>query len=362
MEKTSLKLGNKEFIAIIMLTVGTKLSDDTPTILYKHLDNAAWLGIIIMALVYILPIYLMVKLITLYQNKNLVDIIMHLLGRYIGVLIIFILWAIQTYITVVNSSLYADVIGTMYFTRTPTLIIYLILMGVAVMGAKKGLQYIGSAAWVMLFMIKLSLLIVLVITFHEGEISFIFPIFGPGIKKLVMESIPHSSILFDFIFFGLVANYLKSAKVYKTGIWFGFTFVIFEMVLALIGYLLVFDYRGLHMVDYPYHETIRYIQLGFLTNLESFFFPFWLVATFIRFCFYLYLTALLFGALFKIQNFEYTVFPLAILIVFLGMIAETPVFIIPAIKDKIQYFITAITLFLPCLLWLLAKVKGDFKQ
>ena len=362
MEKTSLKLGTKEFIAIIMLTVGTKLSDDTPSILYKSLGNAAWLGIIIMALLYIIPIFLLVKLLILYKDKNLVDITLHLFGKYIGVLVIFVLWAIQIYITVVNSSIYADVITTMYFTRTPNLIIYLVLMGVAVVGAQKGLQYIGSAAWIMLIMIKLSLLIVLVITFKEGESGFIFPILGPGVKELVTESISHSSILYDFIFFGLVASYLKSAKVYKTGIWFGFFFVIFEMVLALIGYLMIFDYRGIQMVDYPYHETIRFIQLGFLTNLESFFFPFWLVAAFIRFCYYLYLSALLFGALFKIQSFEYTVIPLAVVIVFLGMIAETPVFMISEIKNNAHNFITPIAMFLPCLLWLTAKIKGDFKQ
>ncbi|RTQ94463.1 hypothetical protein EKG35_05450 [Lysinibacillus telephonicus] len=112
---------------------------------------------------------------------------------------------------------------------------------------------------------------------------------------------------------------------------------------------------------YPFHEAIRYIQFGFLTNVESLFFPFWLLSTFTRFAFYFYISSLLFGTIFKIRQFEYIIPTLATVTVLLGSIPETPTFSIFYLRVALLHTATPIFLLLPFLLWVLAKLKGDVK-
>ncbi|PYF06195.1 GerAB/ArcD/ProY family transporter [Ureibacillus chungkukjangi] len=362
MDSTKGKIGLKELVAIIILNVGTKVADNTPTIFYEAFGTAAWIGILIIGLISLIPILLITKLITLYQDKNLIDIILHLFGKHIGFVLLFTLCILQIFTNINNTSIYTDIIGTMYFSKTPTVVIYLLLLGVAAYGAKKGIEYIGSSAWVMLFWICLSLLVILSVVFVQGEFNQIFPILGTGGLELVKGSYQNSSILMDFLYLALIASNVKSATIYKKGIWIGFVIILLAFVLSLIGYVMLFDYYGVRMFDYPYHETIRYIEIGFLNNVELLFFPFWLISSFIRFAFYLYLGALLFGAVFKIKQFEYVVPALAVFTILAGLIPESSVFSMNDFRVIFLNLITPIFLLFPCLLWITAKLKGDFKN
>lgn len=362
MEKAQGKIGLKEFVSIILLTIGTKLSDNTPYIFYEDIANAAWLSILIICLIWLIPIILPIKLNTLYKDKNLIEIIQHLFGKYFGFAILFICWFMQTYALFYNSVIYPDIIKTMYFNNTPLVVIALVLMLVTSFGAMKGLESIGSTAWTTLIVIKISLITVLVITFMQGESDFLFPILGEGGWELIKESYSNSSIFTEFLYIFFIASSIKSSKIFTKGLWIGFIFVTIEFALALIGYVMIFDYYGIRLLDYPYHETIRYIQLGFLTNVELLFFPFWIVASFIRLSFYLYLSALLFGALFKIKQFQYIVPILAVITVFLGLIPQSITFSIDYLREIFLQIITPFVLFLPLLLWITAKLKGEFKK
>ncbi|MFS0600424.1 GerAB/ArcD/ProY family transporter [Peribacillus frigoritolerans] len=356
------KIGIKEFIAIFILSIGPKLTDDTPAILYGYLENAAWMTPIIIGVISIIPIYFLTKVITLYQRKSLIDIIIHLFGKYIGFFLLFILWIIQSYGIIIDSATYTDIIGTMYFTNTPTLVAYALLMAISAYGAKKGLEHIGSFAWTVFTLIKVSTFIVFIMTFVQGNFDYAFPIFGPGKWEIIKESTTHLSLLIDFLYLGLIVPFIKSSSDYKKGTWFALAFLITEFSIALIGYVILFDHEAVKMFNYPFHESIRYIQFGFLTNIEFLFFPFWIVSSFVRFAFYLYLNALLFGGIFKIKQFEYIIPTLATLFVFLGMIPENPTFIIFHLRENFLHLITPVFFLLPCLLWVMAKLKGDLKS
>jgi spore germination protein KB len=362
MEDSKGKIGIKEFIAIIILSIGTKLTDDTTVILYKHMENAAWMSPIIICALSLIPIYLLIKVLSIYENKNLADVITHLFGRFFGFFILSILWFILFFALTIDSAVYTDIISTMYFDNTPAIVIYALLIAVSTYGAKKGIEHIGSVAWSVIFWIKFSLLAALILTLKQGEFLFLFPIFGNGLWEVVKESSLRSSINADFLYLGLIFPYLKSKKDFKKGTWIALGIIMTELSFSLAAFVMLFDYKGIQMMDFPFHETIRYIEVGFLENIETFFFPFWLVASFIRFAVYLYLTAILFGSLFSIKNFEHLIPSIATLVVFLGMIPENPTFAIFHLRENLLLFTTPIFILLPCLLWLAAKLKGEFKN
>src|SRR5690625_6017803 len=98
------------------------------------------------------------------------------------------------------------------------------------------------------------------------------------------------------------------------------------MSISLFAYILLFDFETVRALNLPYQEVISFLHIGFLTNIEMFFFPFWLIATFIRFSIYLYMNALIFRNIFKFKDTDYIIPILATLVVTLYMILENAIY------------------------------------
>ncbi|MBC5635781.1 endospore germination permease [Ornithinibacillus sp. BX22] len=356
------RIGIREYIAIVLIMTSTKLTDNTPVLLFEPLYNAGWMAPVINSILSIIPIYLLIRVMGNYQEKNLLEISDRLFGKFLStfLLLVFLLIAFST--LVVDTAIYTDIIGTMYFIRTPTIVIYGILLTVSAYGAKRGLEQIASVSWLVLPYLQVTLLFALILTIWDGNISFIFPIFGQSSWEVVKESALRQSILADFLYLFILYPYLKSKKDFSKGTWLALFFTTLNLTVSLVCFLLFFDYNTVMQLNYPYHEVIRTISLGFLTNMETFFLPFWLIASFVRFSIYLYIVAFLFGHIFKIKHYEYVTPSLATVIVFLGLIPESPSFTLFNYKDFIFILTSPVFFFFPILLYVVAMLKGEFKS
>jgi spore germination protein KB len=362
MEQSQGKIGIREYVAIAIIILGTKLTDDTPAILYESLYNAGWMAIIINGIIAIIPLYLLIRVITNYKGKSLIEVVNQLFGKFVGYIILLLLWIVLMSATFIDTAIYTDIISSMYFIKTPVIVIYGVLMLASAYGAKKGLEQIGSVAWTVLPYLQVSFIFVLILTIRHGNTAFLFPLFGPGGWVIMKESVMKLSILGDLLYLFILVPFVSTTTAFKKGTWISLFLIVMNLVLAIVSYVFLFDYNSLMQLNYPYHEVIRTISAGFITNMETFFFPFWLIATFVRFSVYLYITALLFGHLFKIKHFEYIIPSLATLIVFMGMIPESPSFTIFYLREALLNIMTPVFFFLPCLMWLIAKLKGDLKH
>lgn len=357
-----IKLGIREYVAIAIFVIGFKLTDDVPTVLYQSLASAAWMAPIISGIIAILPIYLLIKVITLYENKNLLDIIVHLFGKYIGFIVLLLLFSLLSLIIIIQSAIYADIIKSMYFSKTPILLTYALLMGVTAYGASKGPELVGSVAWLFLPYVQISLFVSFLLTIGQGEIDFLFPLLGYGLWEVIKESSIHLALYIDFLFLCILIPHMKSIKEFKKGTWIALGILVMELAIAVGAYITLFDFETAKLMNYPFHETIHLISLGFLTNIELLFFPFWLIATFIRFAILLYLNAALFGKTFNIKQFEFIIPIVATLILFIGLIPTSPSYILFDLRRMLIHYSTPIFFFLPLIIWALAKFRGDFNN
>ncbi|RKQ37312.1 GerAB/ArcD/ProY family transporter [Oceanobacillus halophilus] len=356
------KIGIKEYIAIALFMIGTKTTDDIPSMLFDSLQNAGWIAPIISGILAILPLFLLLHIAANYQDKSLIDIIYHIFGKFLGFLVLFFLWAIGFFYIVLDTATYTDIISTMYFVKTPAILIYATLMGVCAYGAKRGLEQIGSVSWSVLPYLQVSLFLSLILTIGQGNLGFLFPVFGPGEWDVLKESTMKISLYMDFLYLFMLFPFVKSTKDFKKGTWIAFFLILINLSITMVSYVMLFDYKSVMLLNYPYHETIRSISLGFLTNIETLFFPFWLIASFIKFAAYLYINIMLFGKLFKIEHFEYIMPAFATLIVFLGLLPESPTFAIFDLKAMVGNLASPLFFFLPIIMWTLAKFKGDLRK
>jgi spore germination protein KB len=356
------KLGMREYIAILILTVGSKATEDTPTTLYHGVQNSAWMVPILSGVFFVIPLFLLLKTMSLFQGKNLVEVIQLVFGKYIGFIVCLIIFFITSFAVSLDSRTYSDVIRTFYFETTPNVAIYGILMFVCAYGAKKGIQHIGSVAYLVLFYALVALYIVLLLSLQDSNIESILPIWGAGKLELLKESTLRLTIYAEFFLAALLIPYMKSNKDFQKGTWLSFVYTIIHMSIATFLYLCLFD-RSLGFIGYPFHTLIRYISFGtFLGNIEILFLPVWLMTAFIRFAALLYINTLLFGQIFKIKNFEYLIPAMATIYLLIGMIPETPLDVSIEFKPIIRAVAGPTFAVISILLWLVARLKGEFKH
>ncbi|MDQ1146621.1 spore germination protein KB [Bacillus sp. SORGH_AS 510] len=363
MNQSNGTVGIREYVATMLLIIGVKLSDSTPALYFDSLKSAAWMGPLIGGVITVIPLYFLIKVLNNYDSKNLHDINISIFGKYIGFLLSFIFWIYGSMVIAVDSRSYVDIIATLYFVKTPTIVIFIALMGACAYTAMKGIQNLTSLSWIVLFYVKGTLLLGLLLILKDANTFAVFPFWGPGFKEVMTEGTLKTSLYGDFLFISLIFPFFTSKKVFSKGSWIALAFLTIEIPISFVLYLFMFDYAPASLLTYPFHEVIRYLSIGdFLTSIDTFFFPFWLVASLMRFSIYLYLNALLLGNLFKIKQFEYSIPILASVFLIVGMIPETPSFTIFKLRDPLYQLFTPIFIIFPILLWGIAKLKGDFKN
>lgn len=356
------KLGIREFTAIAILMVGAKATDDTPSVLYNNVQSAAWMIPILSGLLFFIPFYLLIKTFSVHQNETLFDMIQKLFGKYIGFFVCLIIFLFSASAISYDSRTYANIIRTYYFTTTPITVIYGLLMVVCAYGAKKGIQHIGNVAYIVIFYVIFSFYLALILSTRDSNISAIFPIWGTGLAEIAKESMNRVTLFADFFILTAIVPCVDSFRNFRKSNWIAYFYIIFQLSIAVLVFICLFDVM-LTGMGYPFHTAIRYISFGvFLTNIEILFLPIWLMSAFIRFSVFLYITASMFGHLFKIKDFEYLIPSLAALFLLIGMLPETPLDVAFNFKYRMQYFVGPVFIATCILLWATALFKGEFRH
>lgn len=362
MKQSHGKLGIREYVSIAILMIGTKATEDTPAYIFHQVKNAGWMVPLLSAALFFIPLFLLIKTLTLFKDKHLFAVIQTLLGRYIGFVVCLLIFLISSYTISFDSRTYTDIIRVFYFPTTPNLIIYAILMAVCAYGAKKGLQHVGSVSYLVVFYVIVFVNLALYLSSKESTLQSIFPIWGPGKWEILKQGTKRLNLFADFFLFAMLIPYFKSFNTFKKGTWIAYLFVSIQLSVAFFVYICMFDI-SLGASGYPFHTAIRYISLGsFLPNVEITFFVTWLLSSFIRFTAFLYINAIMFGHLFKIKDFEYLIPSLATIYLLIGSLPESPMNVSLDYKALIQDISGPISVAIMVILWLAALIKGEFKH
>lgn len=356
------KLGIREYVAFAILMVSLRGTEDTPAQLYNIGLNAAWMIPLFSAAIFFIPLFLLLKTMKLYREKNLFTVIEKLMGKYIGFVVCLLIFIISSSGISFDTRTYANIIRAFYFKTTPLPITYALLLVVCAYGAKKGIQHIGTVSYLIVFYAVFSFCLAFLLSTQHSDIQAIFPIWGPGIVEIVKQSSQQLNLYADFFLFTLVIPYITTVKEFQKGTWIAFVSVSIQLSVAILLYVCLFD-NYLGGIGYPFHTAIGFISLGsYIPNIELFFFIIWIMAACIRFTAFLYINALMFGHLFKIKDFEYLIPSLAATYLLIGIIPESPYDVYLEFRPIIAKITSAFFPAISIIIWLAALVKGEFKH
>jgi spore germination protein KB len=356
------QVGIREFFAIVVFMIGTKATDMTPTTLFEKTQNASWMVMIGSFLIILPSIIILNLLLKKYQNKNLMEITQAAFGKPIAFIIGFILFFTILMNTSLETRSYTDQLITMNFPKTPTFILYLLFLLICLWGAKKGWESIGSVAWMVFPYITIALAMLIFLLAKDNVFHRIFPLFGPGKWVIVKSSFQYVSIYGDAMVIAMMYPFVKDHKTYTKGLFGALVYTVLIMAVLYLTYALLFDYRSVEKITYPFNEAIRLVSIGrTITNIETFFLTFWLLSVIVKFSVYIYLVSKVFGFVFHIEEFEHTLIPITVLILLIGMIPENQVENIFVLRKQMLSYGKYLTLFLPPLLWIVIKTKEAIK-
>lgn len=352
------KIGFREFFSILVFMVSTKATDITTTQLFETVYNSAWMVIIGSFLIILPSLIALIVVLKKYQTKNLLEITQSELGKPIAFVMGIILFFILLFGTAVETRSYTDQLITMNFPKTPLFILYLLFLFICVFGAKKGWEALGSVAWMVFPYITLAVGILYVLLLKDSVVNRIFPFFGTGRWEVVKESYKWVSLYGDAVIIAMMYPFVKDYKTFSKGYFGALIYTVILMAMMYLLYILVFDYRSVGKITYPFSEATRIVNIGrVITNIETFFLTFWLLAVIVKFAVYIYLVGSVFGFVFNIKEYEHTLIPLTILILLIGMyptnVMENTFFF----KERLMTYSKYYFLSLPLLLLLVVKLK-----
>lgn len=355
------KIGVRGLLAIVTLIIGMKNADMTTSILIRHGQTASWLMPIISALIIILPLFFLFLLLKKYQDKGLVQIIYKITGKYIGFILnigLFVITMSGIFLSARNIT--GGIMNGLFYARTPTTLLLVFGAAGVFLIANRGLETIARTAW--LILIPIILVYISIFLFARGDITpgFIYPIQGPGIYKLLKESASHSPILGEVILVAVLFPYARNFKDYRFSILIGLLISVI-MISSLIWLAItIFDYPSISHIAFPFHTLTLFIRAGrFLKNLEIYFLFFWIIGNYVRYAFYVYLAAAIFGYTLRVKEFEPLILPVASLAMLLALIPENSVKAILYLRDNVVLQGSWIFFVIfPAALWLVDRIRG----
>lgn len=352
------QVGFREFFAITVIAVSSKSTDMSTVFLFRDGLNAAWMIVIGSFLLIIPSLLLLNYVLKKYQSKNLLEITQLTLGKPLAFVIALIMLCFTFIITATDSRSYMTQLATINFPNTPLFILYLCFLGICMWAAKKGWEAIGSIAWAILPYLLIAISFLFLLMIKEENLLRMFPLFGAGKWEVAKASWNYTSLYGESFIFAMMYPFVKSHQTYTRSLYSALLFSVFIMAFMYLSYVWMFDFRSIEKITYPFNEAIRFVSLGrTITNIDTFFITFWLIGVFVKFTVNIYIVSKIFGFVFSIKEFEYTIIPITLLMLVIAMIPENNeinMFVIR--KFTLKYF-KYLLLFLPPLLWIVTKIK-----
>lgn len=349
--------GTREYTALLLLTVGLKLSDTTPSLLVKGGNVAAWIIPLLAFGVMVVPFLLLLALLKTHPGKGLTDLLFLAAGRWGGMLIGLAVCLITLVSTALGSRTYVDIINTMGYQRTPLFALYAMLMAAVFYVANRGFETIGRTAWIVVPYIEIFLALLVVFVWYDVEWQHLFPIGGPGLPALLREGANHGSIFGEMILFAAFVPLLRNLRAFKVASWIGYGACSVKIAVMMAVYVAVYDYPPTENMAFPFQQLTRAASIGtIISHVESVFFAFWLIATIIHFAVYVYLLAFLFARSLGLDAFEPLILPFTGLTLLIGMLPEN-ISRVNQLLDTTLHVSTYMFILLPFVLWSMIRLR-----
>ncbi|MGG1599859.1 GerAB/ArcD/ProY family transporter [Paenibacillus naphthalenovorans] len=265
----------------------------SPSIMDAKQD--AWISFLLAGAAAIFITVVSVKLSLLYPGLTFIEFSQSILGKWLGKIIVipyFIQWYSVIPIILRQAS---DFIDMIMFTRTPLLLILLlVLIPVIYVTYHGGIQGIGRCSEIVGPIIFFAFGLVLLLGVINMDVNRVLPVYADsGRINILKGAIPPLAFLGESstILLMLTCFVNDQKKVVSRALW-GVGIASFFLSLSVLASLMTFGPHLSAKMWYPFFEMIRYISfMEFIQNLESIIVIVWFLSVCIKLSVYIFITS-----------------------------------------------------------------------
>jgi spore germination protein KB len=277
------RLGGAELLALGLLTENVVLFFDVPRRYFEIGGNAAYLSLIVSALV-ALPVFYMVGLaLEKMPGEGLPDLMIRAFGTIGGKTLNFLIWLHISFGAALTARLLGEAI---IMTSIPGVPISVVVGGAllfSVYSSYRGLNSLAKSCYVALPFIAAGVFVLMAISITNWRSEFLYPVLGLGFQNTILSGVLAAGAMGEI---SIIAIYAGKAQIGVPRLKMLITALVVTAVVQvfiILSISMAFPYPVARELTLPYYMLSRSISIGiFLQRLESVFLVTWALASILK--------------------------------------------------------------------------------
>ncbi len=324
----------------------------------------AWVSLITATAMMVPLMLVYARIMRLYPETDLFDILEILFGKIIGkVLIALITWyALHLCSLVVRN--FTEFMQIVAFPETPQLPMMISLILVTAYLAISGVNVLGKWSMIMFPIVVLTVILTIVMATVDLDFTNIQPILANGFQKILSGG--YQILTFPFaetvLFLGVAGSVRKEInpyKIYGTAVLTGsliLLLIILRNILILGGPMISASY-------FPSYTTARILHVSdFLTRVEGTITMNFLLSGIVKITLCLIVAAKGISKLFAIDDYKQMIMPTSMMVVALCAIVYTSAMEMFGFIVYYQVYAIPFQLFIPAAVWITAEIRNKMQS
>ncbi len=354
------RISNKELLILMLLF---QIGSTTLYALGIEAKQDSWIAILV-ALIISIPFVLIISEFQRnFPNKNYVEIINTIIGKWLGVPLSLLYGFLWFYAAARNVREFAELTLFTFLPNTPIIIINILFVGTALFILLNGFEVLARMGELLLPVLIIFLLSVFVLTIVSGisDLRLLAPVLENGFQPVlkaaypVIVFFPYGEILVFSMYWQYISskNNIRNISLIST--------IVSGLLLSLSSIVIVSTLGPVvtSLINVPLLEIIKLINIAnILTNFDAIAIVIMSIGGIFKMSLYINASALVFASIFKIKNHKYILIILSIILVGYSIWYEPSyIFHIWMVKQHAYFVFISFLQIIPLLLFGIMWIK-----
>ncbi|ODM25489.1 spore gernimation protein [Clostridium sp. Bc-iso-3] len=359
----NITFGSHEAICLLITMISTKAILNFPSTMAKIGGPAAWFVAIYVSVLAIIAFYIISKLYSKFEGKDIIDIGEILGGKtlkiLLGILIIIFLTALLSFYL----RNFSEEMKTMGFAMSPIGFIMLFFVLGMVISAYHGIEPLIRFQSILVPITVISFTLFVIALIPSMSIDSIMPILGTGPYNIFVKGALRISDFAEIIFLFLLPPFIKKRDVFNKVGFTGLTICSMVLVSLTFSFVSVYPYPVSTDDLLPAYELARIIKFGrFFERAESILVITWATIGFMYLSTVFYFLLHVFGKTFDLYYYKPLILPFALVVMSISLIPPRSMNSILLEAETFRNLAWLIAFVLPVLLLIIARAAVSRKK
>ncbi|AMO86327.1 GerAB/ArcD/ProY family transporter [Solibacillus sp. FSL K6-1781] len=257
------------------------------SIIYRDAKQDAWISIIISFIAAHIVVYIIFKVLELYESNDIYGVNINLFGKYLGNLInlTYIVYCGLAYFAIIKN--YSDVINTWVFPSLSASFITITLLITVSYAFTGGLRVIIGVCFFSFFF-SLWILVVLLFPIEYSNINYLLPVLNNDFKSLLKGAYSMTLTIVGFEIINTIYPYVKEKNKAQKYVHLGLMCTLAIYLFVMLVTLTFFSGEQLEKSIWATLSLFSIVRLPFLERIELITVCYWMMIILPNLCFFVW--------------------------------------------------------------------------